>query len=137
MYMPNYHDYRYYTLFDIACLTEQPSNTVRLHSLSRSYKLQALSRGITYEQSYGYVRVDTIRADIDYERLLPGCGELTQMTHFTFPPVFVYLFPGRHLKLPSHCELQCLAHSLVWLLGAYPSITYQRYLNTLTDNILF
>ena len=64
MYMPNYHDYRYYTLFDIACLTEQPSNTVRLHSLSRSYKLQALSRGITYEKSYGNVRVDTVRVGL-------------------------------------------------------------------------
>ena len=27
-------------------------------------QLQGLSRGITYEQSYGYVRVDTIRAGL-------------------------------------------------------------------------
>ena len=31
--------------------------------------------------------------------------------------------------------LQCLAHSLVWLLGADPSIAYQRYLN-ITSKVL-
>ena len=35
---------------------------------------------------------------MDYERLLPGCGELTRMTYSTFPPAFVCLFPGRHNK---------------------------------------
>ena len=59
------------------------------------------------------------------------------MTHSTFPPAFVYLFPGRHNEdilnyiLLTMCLLQCLAHSLVWLLGAYPLVVYQCYSNTL------
>ena len=35
---------------------------------------------------------------IDYERLIPGCGKLTDMTHSTLPPAFVCLSPGRHNK---------------------------------------
>ena len=87
-------------LFYIACLTEQPSNKLRLHTLCHEvtvtgivswYHLRAVLRVCT-SRLYGQVKV------IDYERLLPGCGELTHMTHSTFPPAFVYLFPARQNK---------------------------------------
>ena len=42
-------------MFDVACLTEQPSNRLRLLRCVTELQLQGLSRGITYEQSYGYV----------------------------------------------------------------------------------
>ena len=48
------------TVFDIACLNEQPSNKLRLHTLCYGGKLQRSSRGITHEQSHGYVRLGTM-----------------------------------------------------------------------------
>ena len=40
-------------MFDIACLNEQPSNKLRLHTLCHGGKLQGSSRGITHEQPTG------------------------------------------------------------------------------------
>ena len=92
---------RGYQLLDTACLNEQPSNKLRLHTLCHEGKLQGSSRGITHEQSHGYVRVGTTRGGlgIRLRAVVPGLtGELTHMTHSTFPPAFVYPFPGRHNK---------------------------------------
>ena len=51
-------------MFDMACLNEQPSNKLRLHTLYHGGKLQGSSRGITHEQSHGYVRVGTMRGGL-------------------------------------------------------------------------
>ena len=51
-------------VFDIACLNEQPSNKVRLHTLYHGGKLQGSSRGITHKQSHGYVRIGTMRGGL-------------------------------------------------------------------------
>ena len=51
-------------VFDIACLNEQPSNKLRLHTLCHGGKLQVSSRGITHEQSHRYVRVGTMRGGL-------------------------------------------------------------------------
>ena len=62
------------TMFDIACLNEQPSNKLRLHTLCHGGRLQRSSRGITHEQSHGYVRVGTMQGGlgIRLRAVVPG-----------------------------------------------------------------
>ena len=61
-------------MFDIACLNEQPGNKLGLHTLCHGDKLQGSSRGITHEQSHGYVRVGTMRGGlgIRLRSVVPG-----------------------------------------------------------------
>ena len=59
-------------VFDIACLNEQPSNKLRLHTLCHGGKLQGSSRGITHEQFHGYVRVGTLRGSLGIRLRIPG-----------------------------------------------------------------
>ena len=73
----------------------------------------------------------------DYVELLLSSGALTHMLTPRFPlhPPTSFRVGIIHLKLSSsHSVLQCLVHSPVWLVGAYPSIAYLDHLNTSTLN---
>ena len=91
---------------------------------------QELSRGITYEQSYGHVRVDTTRAGLG-NRLRVVVIELWRVDpHDPLLLSACFRLPLSWPTLSSHCVLQCLAHSLMWQLGAI-SI---RHVSALLEN---
>ena len=84
-------------------------------------QLKGLPRGITFEQSYGYVRVDTTRAGLGnrLRAVVIGLWRLGPHDPLHISPCVRLLLSGPTYSIRV---LQCLAHSLVWLLGAYPSV---------------